>query len=93
MKMQALVIRTAGDPALCNAIAGNFESDEIRRLRMENEVLRRNRDELRRHEIEALGREIDARIYGRRVLWHIQAAIWRWVGMATRLLMKAGERK
>ena len=81
-KMQALVIKTAGDRTICELVAGQFESNELRRLRTENAVLRRNRDELKRREIEALGREIDAYLYGRRVVWKIQKVFWRITGAA-----------
>ena len=78
--MQALVIRTAGNPAICNAVAGRFESEELRKLRTENVVLRRNRDELKRREMEALGKEIDAYISGRRFVYRIQRALLRLIG-------------
>lgn len=90
MKVKALVIRTVGDKRLCEEIAGKFESTELRRLRLENEVLRRENRTLRQMELEALGREIDAMLYGRRVVWRMSKAVWQTVGSAAKTIQNLG---
>lgn len=97
MKQAALVIRTAGNKQFAQGIASVFESAEMRRLRMENhglrmqnEVLRRENRKIRRMEIDALGREIDAMFYSRRVVCHVQKAVWRAVGTAAKTILNLG---
>lgn len=92
MKMQALVIRTAGDPRMCRVVAGNFESAELRRLRLENTVLRRNRDLLRAAQIQALRQQVDAHYYGRRVVWRVKKCFWAAIGCAAKLIQKGSAR-
>ena len=92
MMTKALVIKIQGDRGICRSVAGAFESPELRRLRLENAVLRRNRDALRRVEMSALRREIDARIYGRRAIWHFQMAFFALVGAACAYL-RGGARR
>ena len=75
--IKALVIKTSGDPAICRAVAESFESDELRHLRLENSILRKNRDALRRFQVEALTREVEEYLYGRRVIWRVKRAFWR----------------
>lgn len=82
MMIKALVIKTAGDPAICRAVAGAFESAELRHLRLENAVLRANRDALRAAQLRAIREQVDAYFYGRQVLWIVKRAFWRAVEAA-----------
>lgn len=58
--ISALVIRTAGDKNLCSSIGAAFESPELRRLKLQGTVLRRNRDDLRRVELAAIKQDVEA---------------------------------
>ena len=80
MKRLAYVIRTAGDPRLCRAMAAPFEGPEVRRLRLENAALRASNSALRRLELDALRREIDHKLYGRRVLGPVLERFWALAG-------------
>ena len=76
-KRVALVIRAAGDPQLCAAAAEAFESPEMRRLKLENTVLKKDRDAIRMMELEALRREVDAYLYSRRRFRRLRERFWR----------------
>lgn len=82
MKRLAYMIRTAGDPGLCRAMATPFEGPEVRRLRLENAALRASNAALRRLELDALRRELDARLYGHRVLGPLAERLWALLGTA-----------
>ena len=45
--VKAIVIRTAGDRALCDGVGRVFESDELRRARTREAVMRAERDAAR----------------------------------------------
>ena len=81
--ISALVIRTAGDKNLCNSIGAAFESPELRRLKLQGTVLRRNRDDLRRAEITAIRQEVEAMVRRgerrKRIMGIVPAAArWAW---------------
>ena len=80
----AYIIRTAGDPALCKSVGEVFESPELRKLKMENELLRREIQALRRMELVSLRREIDAMFYGRKAFRAIRKAAWRAAGFVAK---------
>lgn len=89
MTTKALVIKIQGDRGICRSVAGTFESPELSRMRLENAVLRRNRDALRRLQIEALTREVEAHLYGRRVIRRVKKALWAAVGAGCRFAGRA----
>lgn len=81
--ISAVVIRTAGDKNLCNSIGAAFESPELRKLKLQGTVLRRNRDDLRRVELDAIRQEVEALVRKgerrKRIIGIVPAAArWAW---------------
>lgn len=81
--ISAVVIRTAGDKNLCNSIGAAFESPELRRLKLQDTVLRRNREDLRRAELASIKRDVEAMVRRgerrKRLLGIVPAATrWMW---------------
>lgn len=86
MTSKALVIRTAGDTAIARQIVYGLESGEVRRLRTENNVLRR-RDVL----YWAHKRAETARKYAKAIRPHsaVYKAFWGAVGLMLELCREA----
>ena len=87
---KAIIIRTSGDPQLCAAAAQAFESPKLRAMRLQNTVLKRDRDTLRQMELNAIRREVGAYIARRQRARKLRTAFWATLSRLGLILTKGG---
>jgi hypothetical protein len=78
--VKAMVIRTAGDRALCDGVGRVFESAEMGKTRTREAVMRAGRDAARARELAALRVDVEAYIRRGERRARICAALRRLVG-------------
>lgn len=89
---KAIIIRTSGDPQLCAQVGEAFESPKLRAMRLQNTVLKRDRDTLRQMELNAIRREVGAYISRHQRARKLRAAFWAQVSRLGLILTKGGAR-
>ena len=92
MNKRCVVIKMFGNQDMAGAIAPVLFSSEVSKLKLENAVLRKNRDILRKAELERLRSQVNSRSRTRRKVRKVKKLILDGLGLLANKLEDWGKR-